>query len=238
MSWQVKINLEFCVQKNEIEVLFPTPPINSTLHMMYKINTRRLWEVEPAMELHQPNTIGKKKKQYKLWSHLFHAIYASKDRVGSLNFYPRQAIKRRPMPSLRYCQKRPSRGYGLLTKQKRASTSAQSPCHTHRIGRLKTHSSALGSSSTPWTFSNLYTVWAFWEKPTGNMGHDAWTASMLWNWELMYCSVLSHSVVSAEVGCHALLQGIFPTQGSSPELPHCRQILYRLRYQGSPRILE
>ena len=29
-------------------------------------------------------------------------------------------------------------------------------------------------------------------------------------------------------GCHALLQGIFPTQGSNPGLPHCRQILYRL----------
>ena len=27
------------------------------------------------------------------------------------------------------------------------------------------------------------------------------------------------------VGCHALLQGIFPTQGSNPGLPHCRWIL-------------
>ena len=26
------------------------------------------------------------------------------------------------------------------------------------------------------------------------------------------------------VGCHALLQGIFPTQGSHPGLPHCRWI--------------
>ena len=34
------------------------------------------------------------------------------------------------------------------------------------------------------------------------------------------------------VGCHALLQGIFPTQGSNPGLPPCRQILYSLRYQG------
>ena len=40
------------------------------------------------------------------------------------------------------------------------------------------------------------------------------------------------------VGCHALLQGIFPTQGSNPGLPHCRQILDHLSYQGSPRILE
>ena len=40
------------------------------------------------------------------------------------------------------------------------------------------------------------------------------------------------------VGCYALLQGIFLTQGSNPGLPHCRQILYHLSHQGSPRILE
>ena len=34
---------------------------------------------------------------------------------------------------------------------------------------------------------------------------------------------------------HALLQGIFPTQGSHPGLPHCRQILYHLSCQGSPQ---
>ena len=39
---------------------------------------------------------------------------------------------------------------------------------------------------------------------------------------------------NTRVGCHALLQGIFPTQGSNPGLPHCRQILYQLSYQGSP----
>ena len=36
------------------------------------------------------------------------------------------------------------------------------------------------------------------------------------------------------VGSHALLQGIFPTQGLNPCLPHCRQILYCLSHQGSP----
>ena len=30
------------------------------------------------------------------------------------------------------------------------------------------------------------------------------------------------------VGYHALLQGIFPTQGSNPGFPHCRRILYHL----------
>ena len=36
------------------------------------------------------------------------------------------------------------------------------------------------------------------------------------------------------VGCHFLLQGIFSTQGSNPGFLHCRQILYRLSYRGSP----
>ena len=40
------------------------------------------------------------------------------------------------------------------------------------------------------------------------------------------------------VGDLSLLQGIFPTQGSNPGLPHCRQILYQLSHQGSPRILQ
>ena len=35
------------------------------------------------------------------------------------------------------------------------------------------------------------------------------------------------------VDCHALLQGIFLTQGSNSGLPHCRQMLYRLSHQGS-----
>ena len=40
---------------------------------------------------------------------------------------------------------------------------------------------------------------------------------------------------NTEVGCHSLLQGIFWTQGSNPGLLHCRQILYHLSHQGSPK---
>ena len=39
-------------------------------------------------------------------------------------------------------------------------------------------------------------------------------------------------------GSHSLLQGIFPTQGSNPALPHCRRTLYQLSRRGSPRTLE
>ena len=37
---------------------------------------------------------------------------------------------------------------------------------------------------------------------------------------------------SAGVGCHFLLQRIFPTQGSNSGLPHCRQMLYCLSHQS------
>ena len=40
------------------------------------------------------------------------------------------------------------------------------------------------------------------------------------------------------MGRLSLIQGIFPTQGSNPGLPHCRWILYQLSHKGSPRILD
>ena len=40
------------------------------------------------------------------------------------------------------------------------------------------------------------------------------------------------------VGSLSLLQGIFPTQGSNPGLPHCGQIPYQLSQQAGPGILE
>ena len=43
---------------------------------------------------------------------------------------------------------------------------------------------------------------------------------------------------NTRMGCQALLQGIFPTQGLNPGLLHCRQFLYYLSYEESPTILE
>ena len=66
----------------------------------------------------------------------------------------------------------------------------------------------------------------------------------------------SHSVMSSSLRPHglyspwnspgqntgvdslSLLQEIFPAQELNPGLPHCRQSLYQLSDQGSPRILE
>ena len=38
------------------------------------------------------------------------------------------------------------------------------------------------------------------------------------------------------VGSLSLLQGLFPTQGLNPGLPHCRWILYQLSHQGRPQV--
>ena len=58
----------------------------------------------------------------------------------------------------------------------------------------------------------------------------------------MHSSVSSVSSVCGDslgkntgVGCHVLLQGIFPTQGLNQGLLHCRRILYHLSHQGSPK---
>jgi len=63
----------------------------------------------------------------------------------------------------------------------------------------------------------------------------------LWPYGLLGCQAplsMGFSGKNTGVSCHALLQGISPTQGSNPGLSHCRQIFYCLSHQRSPRILE
>ena len=56
--------------------------------------------------------------------------------------------------------------------------------------------------------------------------------SHVWLWDPMDCSPWGSSVCgdspgkNTRVGCYALPQGVFPTQGSNSGLPHCRWILY------------
>ena len=53
-------------------------------------------------------------------------------------------------------------------------------------------------------------------------------------WTITYQAPLSMNFPGRNtgVGCHFLLQRIFPTQGSNPGLPHCRQTLYHLSYRA------
>ena len=76
------------------------------------------------------------------------------------------------------------------------------------LPQLKSESESCSVES--WLFATPWTIYSPWNSPSQNTG----------------------------VGSHSLLQGIFPTQGSSPGLPYCRQILHQLSHRGSPRILE
>ena len=86
-------------------------------------------------------------------------------------------------------------------------------------------------------------------------GYNKYTSILIHMWDiymLVYlyimksesCSVVSDSLQphglhspwnspgqNTGVGSLSRLQGIFPTQGSNPGLPHCRQILYHLSHQ-------
>ena len=68
----------------------------------------------------------------------------------------------------------------------------------------------------------------------------------LWSGSVVLCSVVSNSwephrlysswdppAQNTGVGSLSFLLGIFPTQGSNPGLPHCRQILYQLTHKES-----
>ena len=54
--------------------------------------------------------------------------------------------------------------------------------------------------------------------------HGLWPTRLLCPW--------NSPGKNTEVGCHALLQRIFPTQGWNLGLLHCRQILYHLTHQS------
>ena len=53
-------------------------------------------------------------------------------------------------------------------------------------------------------------------------------------WDPMHYTV--HGILQARILVCSLflLQGIFPTQGQNPGLPHCTWILYQLNHKGSP----
>ena len=67
-----------------------------------------------------------------------------------------------------------------------------------------------------------------------------------WKWKSLnhvrlFCNPMDCSPWNSpgqNTGVGNLSLQIFPFQGSNPGLPHCRQILYQLSHQGSPRILE
>ena len=66
-----------------------------------------------------------------------------------------------------------------------------------------------------------------WIVPDSLRSHGLWSARLFSPWGFSRQEHWS--------GCHALLQGIFSTQGSIPGHPHCRWILYQLSYREAPK---
>ena len=79
-------------------------------------------------------------------------------------------------------------------------------------------------------------MWLFGVLSEKSVSHSLFSHPILCNCMDYRPPVFSgHGILQARtwVGCYSLLQGIFPTQESSPSLLHCRQILYHLSHQGS-----
>ena len=82
-----------------------------------------------------------------------------------------------------------------------------------------------------YTIKNVFLIFCVWKS------ENLWVVSNSLRPHVLY-SPWNSPDYNTGVGSLSLLQGIFLTQGLNPGLGHCRQILYQLSHQGSPRILE
>ena len=85
--------------------------------------------------------------------------------------------------------------------------------------------------------------WALLEVAIERSEEEKWSCSVvsdsLWPNELLPARLLcpwDFPGKNTRVGCHFLLQGIIPTQGSNPGLLHCRQTPYWLSHEGSSEV--
>ena len=68
-----------------------------------------------------------------------------------------------------------------------------------------------------------------------------WSSKYEWKWLSHVQSLQPHGLCSpwnspgqnTGVGSLSLFRGIFPSQGTNPGIPHCRQIIYHLSHKGS-----
>ena len=67
-----------------------------------------------------------------------------------------------------------------------------------------------------------------------NRFNSVWLLETPWTIALRHLCPWNFPSKNTGVSCHALLQGIFPTQGSNPVLLHCKQILLLVSHQVSP----
>ena len=90
-----------------------------------------------------------------------------------------------------------------------------------------------GPSLFTWNYHNMVNWLCEWSHSV--MSHSLWPhgllpTSLFHPWDFLG--------KNTRVGCHFLLQEIFPTQGLNLGLPHCRQTLYHLSHQGSLKCIQ
>ena len=133
------------------------------------------------------------------------------------------------------------------------------PCISPLSGAVRRTRTKTCWRSSPWTLCSLLTTFQA-EPPVQGPSFNLYfwvsesSESLLGPWEdkgsVKEKESENHSVMSDYLGPHglyspwnspgqntgvgslSLLQGIFPTQGLNPGLPHCRQILYQLSRGG------
>ena len=138
-------------------------------------------------------------------------------------------------------------------KGKNRTTKLSSNSNSGNLSRKWKHKS-LNDICTPMFIAAFLIIQMIWKQPKC-ISMDEWIKNM---WcvlclvtqfcptlcDQMGCSQPGSSVhgdssgKNTGVGCYGLLEGIFSTWGSNPCLPRCRQILYHLSHQGTPKILE
>ena len=105
---------------------------------------------------------------------------------------------------------------------------------------MATHSSILPGKSHKQRSLMGYSPWRHKESDTtewlNHQHHQAKAAQVTFNevGVMWFLHPFTFLTIYWRVVCHVLLQGIFPTLGSNLGLLHCGQILYHLRYPGSP----
>ena len=83
-----------------------------------------------------------------------------------------------------------------------------------------------------WTWKNCFDFWVFFSLSEVTQSCPTLCDPMDCNLTRFLCP-WDFPGKTTRVGCHCLLQEIFPTQGLNPGLPRCRQTLYCLSHQGA-----
>ena len=96
------------------------------------------------------------------------------------------------------------------------------------------------SRDRAWVFciaGRFFTIWSMREAHCKDWVSKVKSLSCVWlfvtPWTVAYQAPLSMGFSRQYYWSGFLLQGIFPTKGLNPGLPHCRQTLYRLSHVSS-----